>query len=475
MVVIAGTNSGAGKTSTAIALTRALARRGLRVQTFKVGPDFLDPTYLALASGRSCYNLDGWMAGTDYCRRLFERTTADADFVIMEGVMGLFDGADPQSSEGSTAEIARLFDIPILLVVNVHGMARSFAALVLGFTTFEPGLRFAGVIANYCGSSRHTEWLSLSLTEAGLPQLAGSIPRGAFPEIPSRHLGLVTAQRGLVSESFVDAIAAVLENNMDVEKLLAGSGATAPSTNARPAAKMSKTPTAQRITENAKHPLKQIGGESSPRIGIAWDDAFHFYYADLLDELKAAGCEIAFFSPLDDNCLPENLSGMYLGGGYPELYAEKLAANTKIIEEIQKHADSGRPLYAECGGLMYLSSGIEAGNVFHPLCGILPARTKMRSGRKALGYVEITLAENSLWGDTGVVFRGHEFHYSELIDDPTSDPAWRRIYKVRRRRSEKVEEEGFQRGAILASYHHLHLASRPAAIDHFVKKCGGKV
>ena len=195
-LVIAGTHSGSGKTSLTLALARALARRGLRVQTFKAGPDFLDPTYLALASGRPCYNLDGWMAGQDHVRGLFERAAADADCALVEGVMGLFDGADAAGDEGSTAEIARWLDAPVLLVVNVHGMGRSIAALVKGFTSFAPEIRFAGVVANHCGSERHAAWLADSLRAADLPPLVGAIPRGAFPELAHRHLGLVTADRG---------------------------------------------------------------------------------------------------------------------------------------------------------------------------------------------------------------------------------------------------------------------------------------
>ena len=218
-LLIAGTHSGSGKTSLTLALTRALTRRGLRVQTFKVGPDFLDPTYLALASGRPCYNLDGWMAGQDHVRGLFERAAADADCALIEGVMGLFDGADPANDEGSTAEIARWLDVPILLVANVHGMGRSIAALVKGFTSFAADLRFAGVVANHCGSERHAAWLADSLRAADLPPLAGAIPRGAFPELTHRHLGLVTADRGQLSEALLDDLATALERHLSLERL----------------------------------------------------------------------------------------------------------------------------------------------------------------------------------------------------------------------------------------------------------------
>ena len=535
-LVIAGTHSGAGKTSFTLALARALARRGLNVQTFKVGPDFLDPTYLALASGRPCYNLDGWMAGHDHCLRLFVRAVADADCALVEGVMGLFDGADAESAEGSTAEIARLLDAPVILIANVHGMGRSFAALVKGYTTFEAGLRFAGVVANHCGSERHAVWLSDSLQAACLPPLLAAIRRGAFPELASRHLGLVTADGGQLPESLLDALANALERNLSLEMLFPKmltktTRAIAPADpverreapDSRQIETFEKYPRIvipaeagiqkvikrldscfrwndgltvsceiQRSRQMTLFPEPNAGERSEPslasptigeptsassqsrlRLGVARDAAFHFYYQDLFEALDAAGCEVVFFSPLADRRLPEGISGLYLGGGYPELHAERLVANVEMLAAIRAYATSGRPLYAECGGLMVLSRGIEADGRFYPLAGVLPARTRMLDAKKALGYVEVTLTEDSLWGRRRDVLRGHEFHYSELIDDPASDPLWRKVYSVRRRRTDAVETEGYQNGAILASYTHLHFASRPAAVARFLERCRG--
>jgi cobyrinic acid a,c-diamide synthase len=489
-LVIAGTHSGVGKTSFTLALTRALARQGLKVQTFKVGPDFLDPTYLALASGRPCYNLDGWMAGADHCRRLFARAAADADCALVEGVMGLFDGADADSAEGSTAEIARLLDVPVVLIANVHGMGRSIAALVRGYTTFEADLRFAGVIANRSGSKRHALWLSDSLRAAGLPPLLGAIPRGAFPQLDSRHLGLVTADRGQLPAFLLDALADALEQSMPLSTLFPNMPMkTTKTTFHLYPGKRHNEPDSRQMalfpepngTERSEPPVSTPAiGEPEftpphgrPRLGVAWDAAFHFYYPDLFDALTAAGCSVVFFSPLTDRRLPERLSGLYLGGGYPELHAADLTANGEMLAAIRTYAASGRPLYAECGGLMYLSRGIEVDDRFYPLAGILPARTRMLDTRKALGYVEVALTEDSLWGRRGDVLRGHEFHYSELIDDPISDPAWRKVYSLRRRRADAVETEGYQNGAILASYAHLHFASRPAAVARFLERCGG--
>jgi len=533
-LVIAGAHSGVGKTSLALALARALARRGLKIQTFKVGPDFLDPTYLALASGRPCYNLDGWMAGREHVCRLFERATADADCALVEGVMGLFDGADAESDAGSTAETARWLNAPVLLVVGVHGMARSLAALVKGFAGFDPELRFRGAIANHAGSERHADWLSDSLKAAGLPPLLGALPRGAFPELTSRHLGLVTADERLLPDAVLDSLADALERHCPLEaffpEMLAksisplsasasGKIGTAPyyyhttSPAATPAdrsrsGKLGKlgtapyfpptreklettsnfntnfpadTPVCRPRQEMLFPPLPSIaagrlGTDRPParlKIGVAKDAAFHFYYRDLFDALAEAGCETVFFSPLSDRWLPEGISGLYLGGGYPEAHAAALAANAGMLASIREYANSGRPLYAECGGLMYLSEGIEAGGLYYPLLGTLPARTRMLGVKKALGYVEVALTEDSLWGRRGDIFRGHEFHYSELCGDPAADPAWRAVYALRRQRSGAIEAEGFQKGAILASYTHLYYGSRPAAIEHFLNRCGG--
>ena len=219
-IVIAGTQSGVGKTSVSLALIAALRRRGYRVQTFKVGPDFLDPSYLALASGRPCYNLDGWMTGKDYVHRLFSRATEEADIAVVEGVMGLFDGADPATLEGSTAEIARWLRAPVILIASAHGMGRSLAALVKGYADFEAEVKIAGVIANQCGSERHTAWLSDSLRVSSLPPLVGAIPRNAFPELEGRHLGLVTAHSGNLSGAVLDAFGDVFELHGSVEDVL---------------------------------------------------------------------------------------------------------------------------------------------------------------------------------------------------------------------------------------------------------------
>lgn len=452
-VVIGGTNSGVGKTSVTLALVAALRKRGMRVQTFKVGPDYLDPTYLAIASGRPCYNLDGWMMGPAYVRRLFATKAADADISVIEGVMGLFDGSDPVGPEGSTAEIAVALDAPVLLVVNVHGVARSISALVKGYAEFEPRLCVAGIVANQCGSERHGFWLGESLKAFGLPKPVAAPVRGAFPQLPSRHLGLVTASGRNLNESVLTELGNALERYGDVEEIVNIARSAAP------------------VRRVAKNPTESTAN-GSIRVGLAYDEAFHFYYADNLEALETAGCKLIRFSPLRDEALPDDLDAVYFGGGYPEEYTSTLADNRGMLDSVRRFARSGRPVYAECGGLMYLSQGIRdrEGRAF-PMAGLLPAWTTMLDRLKSLGYVEVTLAEDSLFGKRGDCLRGHEFHYSELSGDPTESGDWTAVYRLGHMRSDRLTQEGFQLGRVLASYVHAHLASNPRAVRRFVSIC----
>jgi cobyrinic acid a,c-diamide synthase len=450
-IVIAGTQSGVGKTSLSLGLARAFARRGVKVQTFKVGPDFLDPTHLTIASGRPCYNLDTWMMGREYVLGLFARATADANLAIVEGVMGLFDGYDPEGSRGSTAEMANLLGAPLLLVVNAHGMARSIVALVKGYTEFEKGAGLAGVIINQCGSEKHGTLLSASLKGSSLPPVVGAVLRGSMPSLPSRHLGLVAADPGLLADGSLDALADAVEKQLSLEEILRISRSAPLLAGPEP------------VTPESAHPV---------RIGIARDEAFHFYYQDLFDALKGRGCETVFFSPLHDRSLPELLDGLYFGGGYPEEYSAPLSENHSMKDAIRAFAGERRPVYGECGGLMYLSEGITTDEgMAYPFTGLLPVWTHMLGRRKTLGYMEVKLSQDTLLGTAGTELRGHEFHYSELKGDPAGQGGWQTAYNVKRPLGDERPPEGYCRGKILASYIHLHLASRPDSITSFLNKC----
>ncbi len=449
-IVIAGAHSGVGKTSLTLSLVAALRQRGLRVQTFKVGPDFLDPTYLTAASDRPCYNLDSWMSDAEYVKKLFARTTEDADFAVIEGVMGLFDGASSDSIEGSTAEIARVLEAPVVLVVNAHGMARSVAALARGYAGFEPGVTVAGVTANMTGSEGHKKILEEALRGADAPPLLGCVPRGAIPNLPSRHLGLVTADPLVIRTKVIEACAPAAEQYLDIEKIMAVAGS---------APKLA-----------AGNQPKPGPNSASSRIAVAWDEAFHFYYRDFLDALEERGCELLWFSPLRDKSLPENCVGVYLGGGYPEEFAEELSLNHSMRRSIRIHAETGKMVYAECGGLMYLTEHItdREGSRF-PMVGLIPVGTRMLSRRKALGYVSVSPTKDTVVGSPGGSLRGHEFHYSECTADPHGTGEWSGAYQCTQRRTGRVFREGYSRYGVLASYIHLYLGPHENSVHRFTK------
>jgi cobyrinic acid a,c-diamide synthase len=462
--VIAGAASGVGKTSLALGLARHFTRQGLRVQTFKVGPDFLDPTWLRLASGRTCYNLDAWMTSERYVRELFARTTADADLAIVEGVMGLFDGARPDALEGSTAQIAAALESPVVLVVNAHGMARSLAALVYGYSTFDPSVHVAGVIANQGGSERHRAWLSESLAARSLAPLMGMVPRGSLPTLPSRHLGLVTADHAGIDLALLDRLAQGCGEHVDTAALL---GVATRVRGVETEADTSPSRSRSALTP-CPSPVERARGETAGdladiRVGFACDEAFHFYYPDNLEFLEHHGLTLVPFSPLSDSRLPGDLDALYFGGGYPEVHAERLAANGAMLADVRQFAESGGAIYAECGGLMYLGRSLTTqDDTRYPLAGVLPIETAMRASVRSLAYTEATLEVDSLWGRAGTVYRGHEFHYSEIASGDSGD-GWQPAYAVRRRGSEPTLE-GLARGRILAGYVHLHWASRPEFI-----------
>lgn len=451
-LVVGGVSSGVGKTTLTVALIAAFRARGLVVAPFKCGPDYLDPTYHALAAGRSCQNLDGWMMGREAVRRTFLRATEDADIAIVEGVMGLFDGASARSEAGSTAEIAKWLGAPVLLMIDASGMARSVAALLRGFASFDRGLRVAGAIANRVGSRRHLEILQES--GGGVP-LLGALPKDAEHAFAERHLGLHTANSDSLPESELEYWAEVASSWVDLDALLE-------------LARSAAIPLESAVADSRAEP------NSTPRIrtriGIARDAAFHFYYADNLRRLEAAGAELIAFSPLESAALP-NADGLYLGGGYPELYARELSANAALREAIVRAAERGMPIYAECGGLMYLTEAIvDLDGSYHPMVGLLPSKARMHASRRALGYVEVELQHDTFLGAAGSRFRGHQFRYSELDPEPPEETI-ERSYRLRGRRGRETTLEGYRRDNVLGSYVHAHWASNPSLAEGFVWSC----
>jgi cobyrinic acid a,c-diamide synthase len=445
-LVIAGISSGVGKTTVAVGLIAALRARGLRVAAFKCGPDYLDPTYHARASGSACHNLDGWMMGKEAVLATFRRGIRDADIAVVEGVMGLFDGASPTSDEGSTAEIARWLEAPVLLVVDTRGMARTIAAIAHGFAGFDRRLALAGLVCNRVGSRGH---LDLLRRTGASPPVVGGLPiepRYAFPE---RHLGLHTADRQTVPDALLDPWGPLVEQWLDLPAILDIARAAPPLAQDEP-------------------PPSITAHSGGPRIGLAFDEAFHFYYEDNLARLEALGAELVRFSPVHDAHLPE-VDGLYLGGGYPETVAAELAGNAGMIQAVRTFAERGGPIYAECGGLMYLAREIRTRDgECHAMVGLIPGDVVVHAKLQALGYVDVETRAPTILGPAGLGFRGHQFRYSELTSLPAGGD---RRYLVRRRRDGAVHEEGYAMRNVLASYVHAHWASNPVAAEGFVEAC----
>lgn len=444
-LLVAGVSSGCGKTAITLGLMKAFTRKGLLVQGFKSGPDYIDPGLHRLATNMPSHNLDGWMLDQQEVTRIFQRYHEGCDLSVIEGAMGLFDGIGAQSEEGSTAQLAKILDLPVTLVVNARGMARSAAALVQGYARFDPDLRMEAVFFNMTGSTSHGILLTQALHGQGI-QVRGSLPRLANLQLPARHLGLVTAEDLDRREERLTALADWVEESIDLDALYAA-------------------------LPEYTYPTISDRGVRIPEIRIAYarDRAFCFYYEENLRRLRQAGAELIPFSPLEDTNLPPAIQGLYLGGGYPELYAEELAGNETMRSKIRALCESGKPVYAECGGFMYLmrslttSSGQE-----YPMVGAFDLTCSMGSRQQALGYRDVVWSAPSVLGQTGTKARGHEFHYSRIQGE---DTAASQVYQVSDRNGRTTASGGWRKGNCLGSYIHLHFGSNPDLATNFVTAC----
>jgi cobyrinic acid a,c-diamide synthase len=443
-LVIGGTHSGVGKTTVAIALMIACVRRGLRVQAFKVGPDFIDPSFHRAATGRASHNLDGWLLSRDANLALYRRASEGADLSIVEGVMGLFDGRTADDESGSTAEMAKWLGAPVVLVVDGAGMARSAAALVHGFESFDPELGITGVIFNRVSSEKHFAYLRESLRGKCNATPLGYLSTEPTISLPERHLGLHLADE-VLTPSLLESLSDWIERTVNLDGLL---------TLARSAKVMSEAPTL----------AEKRAWTNRVRIAVAKDRAFQFYYDENLRQLQENGADLVEYSPIDARCLPDDVHGLYLGGGYPELHAAELAANTSMRQSIRSFAQSGAPIYAECGGFMYLTEGIvDADGRYHEMCGIFPTRARMGRRLSALGYADLETLEDVGWLSAHERMRGHEFRYSAIDEMPASVP---RVYNVHNVSGSRLD--GFLSGTVLGSYLHIHFGSCPTFAERFV-------
>lgn len=448
-IVIAGSASNVGKTTIAAGLMAAFRGFGLAVQPFKAGPDYLDPTYHTLAAGMPGRNLDSWLVPHDRLRACFAYAIREADIAVIEGMMGLYDGLDYRGEAGSTAELAKLLDAPVILVLDVGAQARSAAATALGFLRLDPALRIAGFICNRVGGPGHCRGVKVAVEDAtGLP-VFGGVPHTDAVAIPERHLGLTpTSEQGDL-RPLVGTLADVIAASCDLDTLLAIAR------DAPPLAAARENPLGAALPADSVRPL----------IAVARDPAFSFYYEDNLDLLRLTGADVVTFSPLTDTRLPEGTAGLYIGGGFPEIYAAALAANEPMRRRLHDAIAAGMPCYAECGGLMYLTQALidDAGS-HHPMVGVLPGQAVMSGRWPHLGYTTVRALRDTPLLRAGEEARGHEFHYSTWEDIPSDAP---RAYTLRDARG-ACTPDGYTRGNLLASYVHLHFWSMPTLAARFV-------
>lgn len=435
---IAAPWSGCGKTTVAAGFLATFRRRGLKARGFKVGPDFIDPTYLTDGAGAPARNLDGWMLTPERNREVFS-SARGADVAIVEGVMGLFD-AGPGAT--STADMARLLKCPTLLVMDGSKMAASAGALALGYRKFDPGLDLRGVILNRVAGEKHANYCADGLRRAGV-RLLGWLPREPSIQVEERHLGLVpTPERAANLKKWAD----FLDDHLDLDRILRIARSAPP------------------LELPAPPKPKAVNG--GPAIAVAWDSAFTFYYRENLEMLERAGARLRFFSPMADPW-PEGAAGLYVGGGFPELYGKQLAANGKLRKKLRALASDGMPIYGECGGLMYLGRSLrDLDGRNHPMAGVLDLETEMQK-RLSLGYTDLEVTRSNLLTPAGARLRGHEFHYSTA----RADGDLRYAYRVKRGKGIARGKDGATVQNVLAGYTHLHFLGKPAIAQRFVEAC----
>lgn len=449
-IVIAGTHSGVGKTTITLGILSALKKRGIRTQPFKVGPDYIDTAYHSFIAGRKSRNLDGWMLDEETIKYLFVKNSQDVDISVIEGVMGMFDGLDSRSFTGSTAHIAKTIRSPLILVVDGSGIGASVAAAVLGYKKFDEDVNLAGVIFNNLGGEGHYQLLKDAVENSLGVKVLGYLPRKLDFQLPERHLGLLPIyELDSVKRNF-SKLCELIEKHIDLDAVLG----------------IADIPEIE--TRRVPLSIKPLG---SAKIAVAMDKAFNFYYWDNLDLLKELGAELEYFSPLEDKALPDDVSGIYIGGGFPEVFASELESNEKIRGEIKKACQLGLPVYAECGGLMYLMEEILdiKGRPYRGV-GLFKGRTRMTDSLQRFGYINLEFLQNTPIGRKGEQTRAHEFHHSVLdVDEEISYGYVAR--KAGRRDEGKSWPGGLVKHNTLAGYAHIHFYSNPQIAVNFIKSC----
>lgn len=460
-LVIAGTNSGCGKTTVSMGIMAALVEKGLKVQPYKVGPDYIDPMFHTFITGRESRNLDSWILSPDTVRYLFDKNSVGVDVAVVEGVMGFYDGIGGKSLEGSTVDVASIIEAPVILVINGEAMSLSAAALVKGFAEFDKNANVKGVIINNISGEGHYKLLKESIEHHTGIKVLGYLAHSEDLCIGSRHLGLVTSSEISGLKDKVRILSRKVQETIDLELLikLANEGG--------------RSFTNQIMQEVQKCPLPKVKEcpQGKVRIGVACDKAFCFYYRDSLELLEMMGAELVYFSPLEDTEIPEGIDGIYLGGGYPEVWAEDLQANKAMRSEIKYVIDKGLPVYAECGGFMYLTDRIVdfEGREFG-MVGAIKGNSIMTTSLQRFGYVHVKTIEDNILAKTGAEIRAHEFHFSETIVDEDTSVCFK-ISKNKDGLDGRSWECAFKKRNILACYPHLHFWANPDFAKGFINSC----
>jgi cobyrinic acid a,c-diamide synthase len=450
-LVVGGTASSVGKTILTAGLIAAFKARGLTVQSFKVGPDYIDPAYLAHVSGRPCRNLDSWMLGDGALRQVLAQGALGADLALIEGMMGLFDGRGG-SAEGSTADVARMIKAPVVLVLDVARMAESAAAVALGFKTYSESPKIAGVLLNNVGSDGHRRSVEDAIWGMAKLPVLGALRTMPELDIPQRQLGLLPVTENKEWERTIGLLAETISRDVDLDLLL------------RIANKAELVPLVPKKVFQGKPASKP-----SIRLAVAYDEAFNFYYPENLELLEEQGAEIVPFSPLEDQQLPPDVAGLYLGGGFPEVFVEPLARNRSMADSIQRGHMSGLPIYAECGGLMYLGRSLRTeSGATHGMANVIPVDVEMDGEIHRFGYRQILTLEENILSPRGQFYRGHEFHWSRITShNGDLKPA----YQMQNAEGDVIGYEGFIAPNLLASYVHLHFGQNPLLVEKFVQHC----
>jgi len=440
-IMIAGTNSGVGKTTVTLGIMSALVQKGIKVQGFKAGPDYIDPSHHTFVTGNASKNLDTWMMGENACRELFERSALNADVSVIEGVMGLYDGSIDSSGHGSSAHLAKILNIPVILVVNARGVAQSAGAVVMGFMEFDKEINLAGIILNNVASQNHYDIIKKAIEESCSVAVLGYLKKQSDITIPERHLGLIPSEEKKINSALYDKLGQMVLETIDIDKLqeIAGSAAVFPDYN-------------RSIFINRASSLDVT-------LAVARDSAFCFYYQDDIDLFEELGAKIIEFSPLADKSLPDGIDGIFMGGGFPELFADRLMKNESMRKSILEAHKQGIIIYGECGGMMYLLEKlIDCEGRSFKMSGVLIGTSRMENRRQGLGYVIADATCDNIICESADTFRAHEFHWSKLQDVP-DDTVF--AYNTRKSNGKKTGIDGICKSNVLASYTHIHFSSNP--------------